>query len=174
MKAMPHWPPEEDVHYPPIPPSEIGTLVDLDLELTLDRMDPMRPEDRWAASYVFDMVERPSQTKVGQISLRLADTEELLFYGGHVGYGVEEPFRGRHYAARSVKLLLPLAKRIGMKTLWITCDPANIASRRTCEIAGGELVEILEIPSTSPMYGQGRRESCRYRFDLEGSQPGAL
>jgi len=163
---MSRWPPEKDVHYPPIPPSQIGPLVDGDLELLLNRMEPMRPEDRWAAAYVYAMVERPSGKHAGEINLRLADTEELLFYGGHIGYGVDEAFRGRRYAARSVMLLLPLARRVGMKTLWITCDPENFASRRTCEIASGELVDIIEIPSTSPMYGQGRRWSCRYRFDL--------
>jgi len=164
---MSRWPPENDVHYPPIPPSQIGPLIDGDLELALNRIEPMRKEDRWAAAYLFDMIEGPTGQRVGGIGLRLADTEELLCYGGHIGYGVDEPFRGRKYAARAVKLLLPLARKVGMKTLWITCDPSNTASRPSCEIAGGKLVETVQIPATSLMYEQGRRHSCRYRFDLD-------
>ena len=38
-----------------------------------------------------------------------------------------------------MRLLLPLARRHGLQTVWITCNPDNWASRRTCELAGAEL-----------------------------------
>jgi tagatose 1,6-diphosphate aldolase len=53
-----------------------------------------------------------------------------------------------------------------MKTVWITTDPANIASRRSIELAGGEFVDEREIPSTYRMYEAGYRRVMRYRFDL--------
>jgi tagatose 1,6-diphosphate aldolase len=41
---------------------------------------------------------------------------------------------------------VPLAVRHGLSELWITCNPDNIASRRTCEAAGAELVEVVDLP----------------------------
>ena len=76
------------------------------------------------------------------------------------------PHRGHRYAARSVRLLLPLARAHGFTTLWITCNPDNWPSRRTCELAGGTLVEIVDLPPDNDMYLEGERQKCRYRFDL--------
>ena len=87
-------------------------------------------------------------------------------YGGHIGYGVLPRYRGHRYAARACKLLFPLARRHGLNPLWITCNPDNIASRRTCELAGGKLVEIVDLPEDIDMYQAGERQKCRYRFDL--------
>jgi tagatose 1,6-diphosphate aldolase len=64
-------------------------------------------------------------------------------------------------------LLLPLARRHGLKDLWITCNPDNLASRRTCELAGAEFVEIVDLPANSGMYRRGDRQKCRYRLDLQ-------
>jgi tagatose 1,6-diphosphate aldolase len=87
-------------------------------------------------------------------------------YGGHLAYGVHTDFRGHHYASRACRLLLPLAKRHGMSELWITCNPDNLASRRTCELAGGIFIEIVGLPEDIDMYQEGERQKCRYRIDL--------
>jgi predicted acetyltransferase len=50
--------------------------------------------------------------------------------------------------------------------LWITCNPENVASRRTCELVGGELVDIVDLPVDSDMYKEGARQKCRYRVKL--------
>lgn len=102
----------------------------------------------------------------GSISLRLGRTRDLELYFGHIGYHVYPPARGRHYAARSCRLLLGLARAHGFASLWITCNPDNIASRRTCERLGGVLVEIVPVPPENALYSQGDREKCRYRVDL--------
>lgn len=39
-------------------------------------------------------------------------------------------------------------------------------SRRTCEIAGGKLIEIVDLPKDNDQYLEGDRQKCRYRFDL--------
>jgi len=62
--------------------------------------------------------------------------------------------------------LLEIARRHGMTIVWITCNPENVASRRTCELVGGELVEIVDLPSDSDMYQEGERQKCRYRIRL--------
>jgi tagatose 1,6-diphosphate aldolase len=53
-----------------------------------------------------------------------------------------------------------------MKALWITCNPDNHASRRTCERLGARLVEIVPVPKTDPLYARGETEKCRYRIEL--------
>ena len=87
-------------------------------------------------------------------------------YAGHIGYNVVRKHRGHRYAARACKLLLPLAASHGLKTIWITCNPDNLASRRTCEILGATMVEIVDIPTDCEMYARGERRKCRYRLDL--------
>lgn len=102
----------------------------------------------------------------GGVTLRIGHTRDLEMYLGHVGYGVYPPARGRHLAERSVRLLYPLAKRHGINPLWITCNPDNYPSRRTCERLGATLVEIVDLPDDHPLYLRGEREKCRYRVDL--------
>jgi tagatose 1,6-diphosphate aldolase len=143
-----------------------GRLVDGDLELMLRFRAPGDVAKGWAPAYHFDMFRRDIHQRVGQIDLRIGHTPHLKLYGGHIGYGVDPEYRGRHYAARSVALLLPLAKKHGINPVWITCNPDNWASRRTCELAGGALIEIVDLPSDLEMYREGERRKCRYRFDL--------
>ncbi len=143
-----------------------GRLVDGDLELVLDECYPGNPDRGWVPAYRFQMVRAGAGEEVGRIELRVGTTRDLVLYGGHIGYRVQPGRRGHHYAARSCRLLMPLARRHGLMTLWITCNPDNLASRRTCELAGAEFVEVVDLPKESDMYRLGEREKCRYRLDL--------
>jgi tagatose 1,6-diphosphate aldolase len=75
-------------------------------------------------------------------------------------------YRGKRFAARATRLLFPLARDLDLNPLWITCNPENVASRRTCERAGGRLVEVVKLPRDHNLYRKGERAKCRYRFDL--------
>ena len=110
--------------------------------------------------------ERPPVRIAGGIGLRIGSSFAIDMYYGHFGYHVYPPARGFRYAERSCRLLLPLARRHGMRTLWITCNPDNFGSRRTCERMGAKLVSIVPVPETDPLYARGEREKCRYRLDL--------
>ena len=116
-------------------------------------------------TYTFRMFSENSGEELGQINLRIGATTHLEQYAGHIGYGVNRAYRGHHYAARSVSLILPLARRCGIDPVWITCDPDNIASRRSLEIAGAEFVEIVDVPPTCGIrkFG-GKLHKCRYRI----------
>lgn len=142
-----------------------GKLIDNDLELVLTRKTPANKEKGYFPAYEFEIRNRKTGIKMGGIHLRIGYNENIK-YGGNVGYGVDENYRGQRYAARSLKLLFPLAKKHGLKTLWITCNPENIPSRRTCEIAGGKLIEIVDLPKHNDQYQRGERKKCRYRFDI--------
>ena len=102
----------------------------------------------------------------GTISFRFINDQNTLLYYGHIGYHVFPPARGRHYAERSARLVLPLARRHGMKELWITTNPDNLPSRRTCERLGAQMLEIVDLPVGHPLWERGERRKCRYRLDL--------
>lgn len=145
---------------------EPGELVDGDLELRVAARVPADPRKGFVPAYEFTMTFRDSGSPVGGIRLRLGDSEFLVKYAGQIGYNVDEPHRGHRYAARSCRLLIPLARSHGFKELWITCNPENIASRRTCELVGAEFVEVVALPSDCDMYERGERLKCRYRLRL--------
>ena len=102
----------------------------------------------------------------GGIGLRIGTNDEIRKYAGHVGYHVYPPARGHHYAERACRLLLPLARAHGIRDLWITVNPDNAASRRTCERLGASLVDTIMIPTDHPFYARGERAKCRYVLAL--------
>jgi tagatose 1,6-diphosphate aldolase len=116
-------------------------------------------------TYFFRMTSIAHDDELGTINLRVGSNQHLEEYAGHIGYGVHPAHRGHHYAARSVTLLLPLARKLGIEPVWITCDPQNNASRRSLEIAGAEFVEIVDVPEDCGIrrYG-GKTQKCRYRL----------
>jgi predicted acetyltransferase len=84
----------------------------------------------------FQIVRLDSGQPVGEINLRLGSNSHIERHAGHIGYTIDPADRGHRYAARAVRLLIPLARERGISPLWLTCDPDNIASRRCCELAG--------------------------------------
>jgi tagatose 1,6-diphosphate aldolase len=144
-----------------------GPLVDGELSLELIRKSPADPVRGFVPSYDFAMRHaRDPKQLAGLINFRAGSTYALEMYGGHFGYGVEAPFRGRHFAERACRLLLPLARRHDLTLLWITCNPENIASRRTCERLGCQLFDIVPLPPDNDQYKDGERFKCRYCLDL--------
>jgi len=143
---------------------DVRPLVDGELELRLVERTLGDPQHQRVPAYRFDMIV--GGVNAGSISLRVGSSAFIEQYAGHIGYGVEYEFRGHRYAARACRLLFPLARQHELTTLWITCNPENVASRRTCELIGGELVDIVDVPVESDMYKEGDRQKCRYRVRL--------
>ncbi|MBD1844167.1 GNAT family N-acetyltransferase [Cyanobacteria bacterium FACHB-63] len=142
------------------------TLVKNDLELILVEkyLGDLNLGD--VPAYKFKLIRQGSDRAIGHINLRIGNTHDIVMYNGHIGYSVHPDHRGHRLAARACRLVFPLAKQHGLKVLWITCDPDNAASRKTCEILGGMLVEIVDLPEDSEMYQDGERQKCRYRIEL--------
>ncbi len=141
-----------------------GDLRDGDLRLVLESFGP-HPIHK-APTYSFRMTHGETGGEMGSIRLRVGSTPHLERYAGHIGYGVHEAHRGHRYAARSVRLLIPLARRVGLDPLWITCDPENAASRRCLELAGAQFVEIVDVPADCIIFQSGHPRKCRYRLDV--------
>ena len=155
---------------PPFPFIDPGPLVDGGLSLTLLQNYTHRFDtDAVPGGYDFQMWDAATHpaSPAGGIRLRVGnDTEYLRLYYGHIGYDVNPDKRGRHFAERSVRLLLPLARHHGVRELWITCNPDNIASRRTCERLGMELVEVIRVAEHLQMFKRGDTHKCRFRLKL--------
>ncbi len=143
-----------------------GPLVDDDLELVLVACEPGAPKRGWVPAYHFEMRSVETGETMGWITLRIQLTDQLVLFGGNIGYGVQEAFRGHRYAARSCLLLRPLAQAHGLEELWLTCDPRNIASCRSCELAGAELVDIIPFDQDPELIKRGRKQTSRYRISL--------
>ncbi|MCL2508426.1 MAG: GNAT family N-acetyltransferase [Oscillospiraceae bacterium] len=133
--------------------------------LKLDRTIEANPEKRWVPCYEFKICLGFDGTEAGHCNFRVGYTEKLYF-GGNIGYSIYEPFRGNHYAGKACLLLFELARMHGMNFLYITCNPDNIASRKTCEYAGGVLEAIVDLPTDNDMYLDGEKQKCIYRINL--------
>ncbi len=149
-----------------------GQLMDFLKTCPGGRQQANPPRDSVPAYYFWMLRREDSELPMaGGIGLRVSNNYETVMYSGHIGYHVYPPARGRHCAERACRLLLPLARMHGIDPLWITCNPDNFASRRTCERLGGQLVEIVPVPMDHPLYERGEMEKCRYRIDLPSGAP---
>ena len=135
-------------------------------EITLELVStvPGNPAKNWILAQHYLIQKTSTNEPVGQIDLRLGYTLDLVRYGGNIGYSIQQAFRGHHYAAKACLLLKPVAQQYGMDVLWITCNPDNLPSRKTCEYIGATLVEIVDLPEYSDMYQEDERQKCRYRW----------
>ena len=143
---------------------DTSSLKSDELSLRLVRTVEANPAKGLVPFYEFKICLADG-TEVGQCNFRVGYSERLYF-GGHIGYAVDEPFRGHHYAGKACLLLFELARMHGMPYLYITCSPDNIASRKTCEYAGGVLEAIADLPPDNDMYQRGDRRKCIYRVEL--------
>lgn len=139
-------------------------LKDKEIYLKLIKTCDAQPEKDWVPAYYFDICLL-NDTKIGVCDLRIGHNTNT-YLGGNIGYTVDEPYRGNHYALKSCKLLFTLAKKHSMDYLIITCKPDNIPSCRTCELLGGELLEVKDLPKNHDLCRQGYTNVNVYRFDF--------
>ena len=135
------------------------------VDLLLEAERPADEEKGYVPSYEYAIVLHGTDQKIGGICLRIGDNENT-YYGGHIGYGVDEGYRGHGYATKACRLLRDLAVEHGVKELLITCNPENTASRRTCENLGADLVGELLLPEHNEMYQEGERRKLQFRWTL--------
>jgi len=134
--------------------ADIPDLTDGEIELHCVAKNPAIPEKKWVPSYVFEI--RKEGCRVGEINFRVGYSDSL-YYGGQIGYAVDEQHRGHGYAEKACRLLVPVIRAHGMKKVLITNEHTNIASRRTCEKLGAELIRKARLPEWHDLYKEGQR-----------------
>ena len=50
--------------------------------------------------------------------------------------------------------------------VWLTVDPQNLPSQKTCALLGAKYVDTVRLPKTNEQYAQGDRYKRRYRVAL--------
>jgi len=99
--------------------------------------------------------------EVGRIVLREGSDEERYF-DGHIGYSVYEEYQGHHYAYQACLLL---QEKIKKEHVIITCDPFNIASKKTIERLGCLYIETAVIPKKlKKFFTPDEKEKCIYKW----------
>jgi len=167
---------KEIAHYNTLPCefngfAETPTLTDGEIYLVCTEKKPANPEKKHVPSYSFAICR--SGEKVGTLNLRIGygggHHNSSLYYGGHIGYEIQEPYRGKSYATRACKLLAPIARHHKMQTLLITNNTENHASRRVCEKLGAKLLRMVRIPEHDDLYKTGQRFENIFEWAVENS-----
>jgi hypothetical protein len=126
------------------------------------------PEKKHVPAYDFAICK--GGEKIGSINLRIGygggPFGQNLYYGGQIGYDINEAHRGNNYAVRACRLLIPVAQAHKIHTLLITNDQSNHASIRVCEKLGAKLIRTAPLPEWHDLYKEGQRFSNIYEWRI--------
>ena len=103
--------------------------------------------------------------EIGQISYRDGESR-CVYYYGHIGYHVDPPYRGRHFALRACRLIKHEIRLSGKSSVVITCDPDNEASRKTCIRLGCFFERIADVPENIYRKYEISHQKCRYIWHM--------
>lgn len=98
----------------------------------------------WKPYYIYAIMV--DTIRVGSLVLRLGNRKER-YIDGHVGYSIDIEYQGNHYAYLAVELCKEIAREKGFKELILTCDPDNIASKKTILKTKATYLETKVIPN---------------------------
>jgi len=139
-------------------------LHDEEIRLVLKETKEADPSKGHVPAYKFEIVLLSGEI-VGKCVLRIGHNDKL-YVGGNIGYSIDEPYRGHRCAAKACQLAFKQARKHNLGYVIITCVPTNDASARTCELAGGNYLETIDIPEDNEMYAEGKRQVKVYRFNI--------
>lgn len=106
-----------------------------------------RNQEKLPAHYVpsYDYFVVDDNKLIGIIHIRIKLTDNLLRYGGHIGYAVNPKYWNMGYGKKMLALCLAKHKYlIEEDRILITCDADNIGSYKIIESNGGILENIVE------------------------------
>ena len=90
-------------------------------------------------SKTFLLIRENDNIIVGSINVRWNLNEEMLKFGGHIGYGIRPTERRKGYNKINLYLGMIEAKKLGLEKVMLDCDVDNIASDKTLKALGGKL-----------------------------------
>lgn len=141
-------------------------LTDGELDLKLEAKTDANEEKGYVPAYKYRITLHNIDDTIGHIDIRIGYNENT-YYGGNIGYMIEEAYRGHNYAAKSCSIIKEVAASHGMNKIIITCNPNNIPSRKTCVKAGYMLKEIVDLPPHNDLYKEGERQECIYELIIK-------
>ena len=109
----------------------------------LDKEEPSKVLPGRVPDSIYWLVE--GDTYIGRVSVRHMLNDYLWPVGGHIGYDIRPTERRKGYGKRILALALPKAKEIGLKSVLLTCDNDNMASRTIIEANGGRFTGEHEV-----------------------------
>ena len=125
----------------------------------MEQLDPSKiPRNRVPQTTFWILNE--ADTAVGMLRMRHYLNQKLLHHGGHIGYYVRPPERGKGYGKNALRLALIELAKLGEKRALLSVDTANYSSIRVIELNGGKL-EDQRADYTSGTHFK------RYWIDLE-------
>lgn len=154
-----------EVKRPQIQIDSIRNLKDEEITIKLFKVMPPVPSKGYFPAYKYNIYLNKDNSLVGFIDLRIGYNENV-FYGGHIGYGIDKLYRGNAYAKKASKLLLEVAKKHQMDILFISADVNNIASRKTIENLDFETLGVFSLPPYNEMYLLGDKKKVIYMKSL--------
>ncbi len=132
-------------------------------EVTLKICQKYPGDDELLPFYYYDIIIGDSI--VGKISIRIGSNYHS-YYNGNIGYEIDKEFRGNNYSYKACKLAFQVAKAHGMNELILTCDESNIASYKTIENLGAELIEIAKPPKDYFAYRENMKKQRIYKLHI--------
>lgn len=114
---------------------------------------------------VWKITLHDERDEIGRISYRDGESR-CVYYYGHIGYHIDQPYRGHHYAFRACELIKPEIVLSGKSSAVITCDPDNLPSRRTCIRLGCLFERVAEVPEDIYRKYDINRTKCRYIWQV--------
>jgi predicted acetyltransferase len=96
-----------------------------------------RVSDGWVPSTF--LVADVGGRMIGRASIRHHLNDFLAYEGGHIGFCVLPPERGRGYATEILRQSLTVAGELGIARALLCCDDNNNVSATTIEHCGGVL-----------------------------------
>ena len=135
------------------------------LDLIPIHFTPPDPAMGFGREQIWRITLHDHKGEIGQISYRNGESR-CIYYFGHIGYHIDEPYRGHRYARRACLLLEHEIRISGKSSVVITCDPDNEPSRRTCIGLGCLFEGITDVPEDIRRKYEISPVKCRYIWVL--------
>lgn len=122
----------------------------LSAEEWLKNVDMLENENNcppgYAPATIYIAVRLSDNKIVGTTDFRHHINHPVLgLWGGHIGYSVRAAERGKGYAKEMLRQNLQKCKDFGFDKILITCNPQNIASKKTILANGGQFEKEIDV-----------------------------
>ena len=116
--------------------------------------------------YWWNIILKSNNASIGKISFRIGHNYHS-YYNGNIGYEIDEEYRGNHYALLACQLVLKVAQHHKMDKIYLACDYDNVASYKTIEKLGADLLEIVIPPEDYIFYYEEMETQRIYELKID-------